>query len=158
MTFEDVERALGFRLPSSARRHQAWWANTRGSHVHADAWLRSGWRTASLDLSGERVIFLRDRPPPSASSPPAALAPTTSKGGETIEVPIDALTTSALKMVREKAGEDGNLGAAVADLLRELVIARRKDLLDWFTQNASGPTSDSVELIREAREDRFGQA
>lgn len=39
--FAEIERLIGDGLPMSAHRHQAWWANDP-THVHADAWLRTG--------------------------------------------------------------------------------------------------------------------
>ena len=61
-TFDQVEDILGFRLPYSARSHQAWWANEEiGNHSHARAWMNAGWRTSELNLTGETVVFRRDR-------------------------------------------------------------------------------------------------
>ena len=49
LDFTEIEKALGFELPRSARAHRAWWANeTRGSHSHARyGWISAGfWKTA----------------------------------------------------------------------------------------------------------------
>ena len=59
LSFDEIERILGFSLPNSARQYAPWWANTGGSHIQADAWMSSGWRTAQVDVPGERVIFDR---------------------------------------------------------------------------------------------------
>ena len=59
-TFRDIEAVLGTPLPRSARSHPAWWSNTT-SHSHAKAWLAAGWRTADLNLTRERVSFVRSR-------------------------------------------------------------------------------------------------
>ncbi len=57
-----MEDILGFRLPDSARSHSAWWENEEeGSHVQAKEWRKSGWRTAEINLTGETVVFRRDR-------------------------------------------------------------------------------------------------
>lgn len=57
-TFDQIERILGFKLPKSARTHQAWWANGKdGRHVQANAWLDAGWRTKDLDLKAGRVTL-----------------------------------------------------------------------------------------------------
>lgn len=65
--FRQLERILGFRLPDSARRHPAWWANNvTQSGRHASAWLLTGWKTEDLNLSAETVTFARtngSRPP-----------------------------------------------------------------------------------------------
>ena len=62
-TFDDIEEILGFALPPSARRHSAWWSNTK-SHSHALAWLAAGWKKSSIDMKGEMVVFERPRPAP----------------------------------------------------------------------------------------------
>jgi len=60
LTFKDVENILGFNLPASAKEHQAWWANSGGSHTQAiDGWLSMGWK-ASVDLNEQFVIFTKN--------------------------------------------------------------------------------------------------
>ena len=59
-SFGEIEAILGFRLPASARRHRAWWAN--GGHSQADAWLAAGWRTRSVDFGEETLVFERMAP------------------------------------------------------------------------------------------------
>lgn len=59
LSFKEVENILGSNLPTSAKEHQAWWANNGDSHTHAiDGWLSMGWRT-KVDLDDEVVIFTR---------------------------------------------------------------------------------------------------
>ena len=59
-SFAELEQVLGFALPNSARKYQAWWANEiEGRHVQARSWLDAGFETADLDLRGERVTFRR---------------------------------------------------------------------------------------------------
>jgi hypothetical protein len=74
LTFDAIERILGFALPRSARRHPAWWSNGSHSHVQAAAWLNAGFETAEVDIAGERLSFLPRRQPKAgddASDPPA---------------------------------------------------------------------------------------
>ncbi len=59
MTFAGVEAVLGAKLPLSARRHRPWWANNAERHVHARAWLESGWKVAALNVTKEQVTFAR---------------------------------------------------------------------------------------------------
>jgi hypothetical protein len=59
MTFGEIERILGFKLPKSAYKHEAWWSNNAAGHSHARAWLAAGWRTQDVDLAGRRVTFQR---------------------------------------------------------------------------------------------------
>lgn len=58
LTFAEIERVLGFRLPASARTHNAWWANQKnGKHVQAKAWLAGRWRTKEADVKRGEVTF-----------------------------------------------------------------------------------------------------
>ncbi|WP_139322877.1 DUF7662 domain-containing protein [Deinococcus marmoris] len=56
MTFSQIEDIIGKSLPASARKYNAWWANTR-SHPYSAAWLDIGRRTCELDLGEETVVF-----------------------------------------------------------------------------------------------------
>lgn len=59
--FAELEVILGFELPQSARKYNAWWANQSGvGHSQTAGWLAAGWKTAELDLVGERVWFIKD--------------------------------------------------------------------------------------------------
>lgn len=63
MSFEQIERVLGFKLPKSAYEHEAWWSNNDTGHSHARAWLSAGWRTQDVDLAACKVTFQRDGQP-----------------------------------------------------------------------------------------------
>ena len=58
LSFTDVEQIIQWRLPPSARRHRAWWANVQ-THVQAVAWLAAGWKVEFVDLADEFVHFAR---------------------------------------------------------------------------------------------------
>lgn len=59
MTFRDIEKILGERLPKSARRYRHWWANDKtGTHSQAYAWLAAGRKVVRVDLLDERVMFI----------------------------------------------------------------------------------------------------
>ena len=59
MTFDEVEKEAGFKLPASARLHQAWWANDRARHVQAKAWLDAGYESEQVDMKEGRLVFRR---------------------------------------------------------------------------------------------------
>ena len=59
MTFDEVEKEAGFKLPASSRLHQAWWANDRARHVQAKAWLDAGYETEQVDMKEGRLVFRR---------------------------------------------------------------------------------------------------
>lgn len=57
LSYSEIEGILGFRLPSSAYDHRAWWSN--GGHSHCRAWMGVGWRVDSVSL-GSGVRFRRE--------------------------------------------------------------------------------------------------
>ena len=56
LSFKEIENILGFSLKESARKHQAFWSNTR-SHSIACAWLDAGYKTINTNLNHEFVEF-----------------------------------------------------------------------------------------------------
>ena len=73
-SFKEVEKVLGRPLPTSARKHRAWWGNEdEGAHVHAHAWRDAGWHVDHAELDMEMVRFRRDEPfrPPAGMPMPA---------------------------------------------------------------------------------------
>jgi hypothetical protein len=61
LSFEQVERILGFELPASAAEHQAWWANNTRQHPHVQVWLDAGWQTVEVTAhqAKRQVVFER---------------------------------------------------------------------------------------------------
>jgi len=68
LSFDAIEKILGFALPGSARRHPAWWSNGADSHVQANAWLSAGFETAEVDISREKLSFV-PRPAAATTAP-----------------------------------------------------------------------------------------
>jgi len=54
-SFAELDRIVG-GLPESARRHAAWWSNSRTSQPHSRYWLDAG-RRARPDFNGSLVVF-----------------------------------------------------------------------------------------------------
>jgi hypothetical protein len=69
LTFDEVEREAGFKLPASARLHQAWWANDRARHVQAKAWLDAGFESEQVDMKAQMLVFKRVKTEPAPSKP-----------------------------------------------------------------------------------------
>ena len=65
LSFADIEDMIGEPLPASARKHHAWWANsrTKDSHTWAHLWLAAGWKRERLDLKNGWVEFERNDAP-----------------------------------------------------------------------------------------------
>lgn len=147
MSFTQVEQILGFRLPASARKHPPWWANTRGTHVHAASWLDAGWKTSRVDIAGERLVFRR------AAADFAGVADSGSAEG--FFVPLSALkpaTRRLLEDFRDEAG--GDAAQAAIAVLDAAAMERRRVLLERFASKSPAGASDSAQFIREDRDGR----
>ncbi|HEX2726546.1 MAG TPA: hypothetical protein VHN20_12060 [Beijerinckiaceae bacterium] len=59
MSFEEIEKILGFELPPSARKHRPWWSNNPHNSAMTKAWLSAGYRTEQVDMAGETLVFSR---------------------------------------------------------------------------------------------------
>ena len=73
MSFTEIERILGFRLPEKASGTRAWWSNNASNNVMTKAWLAAGYVTERVDLGSRRLVFRK-----SASSPLSGRTPSTS--------------------------------------------------------------------------------
>jgi hypothetical protein len=56
LTFTSIEDIISSKLPVSASKYRAWWAN--GGHVQANSWLEANWKVNNV-LLGEYVEFIR---------------------------------------------------------------------------------------------------
>ncbi len=74
MSFAEIERVLGAKLPPSATSHRAWWSNNPLNNVMTKAWLEAGFHSEQVDLNGRKLVFRRLRP--AAPSPASATGPT----------------------------------------------------------------------------------
>lgn len=61
VTFSEFESIISNKLPPTARKHRAWWANavSDSTHTWANIWLDSGWMVTHLDMVKEYVVFTR---------------------------------------------------------------------------------------------------
>ncbi len=64
MTFAEIEKVIGDRLPPS-QRIRAWWSNNPTNNVMTKEWLAAGFKTEQVDIEGRKLIFRRvgGRPP-----------------------------------------------------------------------------------------------
>ena len=58
MSFAEIERVLGFKLPKS-QEYPAWWSNSTSNNVMTQVWLDAGYRTEQVDVVGRRLVFRR---------------------------------------------------------------------------------------------------
>ena len=62
LSFEQVEKIIGAKLPPAAREHRAYWGNNAGGgHAHALAWMEAGWKVDSVNQKDFWVRFVRQR-------------------------------------------------------------------------------------------------
>ena len=59
MSFAEIERVVGTKLPPSAGSHRAWWSNNPTNNVMTRAWLEAGFQSEQVDLDGRRLVFRR---------------------------------------------------------------------------------------------------
>lgn len=60
MTFAEIETVLGTKLPPS-KLNRAWWSNNPDNSVMTKAWLDAGFKTESVDIAAEKLVFRRLR-------------------------------------------------------------------------------------------------
>lgn len=58
-SFAKIEEVIGGKLPESAYKNRAWWANDTIGHVQSKQWLDVGWRVASVNMTTQIVRFAR---------------------------------------------------------------------------------------------------
>jgi hypothetical protein len=71
MTFAEIERVLGFRLPHS-KNYPAWWSNNPTNNVMTNEWLAAGYKTEQVDIENGRLVFRKSVENVSAKSEKAA--------------------------------------------------------------------------------------
>ena len=59
MSFADIERVIGAKLPPKAQHHRAWWSNNPSNNVMTKAWLNAGFRSEQVDVEGRKLVFSR---------------------------------------------------------------------------------------------------
>ncbi len=60
--FEQIERILNNKLPSSAYEDRRWWDHEKeGNHLNPRAWSNAGWKVESLDVNAKWVRLIRIR-------------------------------------------------------------------------------------------------
>ncbi|HEX4303315.1 MAG TPA: hypothetical protein VHZ78_11010 [Rhizomicrobium sp.] len=62
MTFAEIERVVGTKLPKS-QKSQAWWSNSTTNNVMTQIWLDAGYRTEQVDVAARKLVFRRVETP-----------------------------------------------------------------------------------------------
>jgi hypothetical protein len=58
MTFAQIERVIGGKLPPS-QHHRAWWSNNPWNNVMTKVWLDAGFVTEQVDIDRRKLVFRR---------------------------------------------------------------------------------------------------
>jgi hypothetical protein len=61
MTFAEIEKVTGVKLPPSATRHRPWWSNNPNNSVMTKIWLDAGFESEQVDMAGRKLVFKRVR-------------------------------------------------------------------------------------------------
>ena len=59
LTFSEIEKITGTRLPPSARRHRPWWSNNPHNSVMTKVWLEAGFTSEQVDMTKRKLVFRR---------------------------------------------------------------------------------------------------
>ena len=59
MTFAEIERVTGARLPPSATKHRPWWSNNPRNSVMTKVWLDAGYASEQVDMAARKLVFRR---------------------------------------------------------------------------------------------------
>jgi len=68
MSFAEIERVLGFKLPKS-QTIRAWWSNNPNNNVMTKVWLAAGYKTEQVDIEGRKLVFRRDEAARESAAP-----------------------------------------------------------------------------------------
>jgi hypothetical protein len=66
LSFAEVEKILGFKLPASAYRQRTWWSNNPHNNVMTKVWRRAEFRSRQVDMEHRKVVFQRKKMPQAA--------------------------------------------------------------------------------------------
>lgn len=122
----------------------------------------SGWRSCQVDVPGEQVSFERVD---AAETAYPAMVEGMEEGEAAFlhrETPATAvvidrnqLSGAARRMLQDYCESEGcELDVAIVNILNDLALARRRQLIDWVRANAPHVPGDSTDIIREARDAR----
>jgi hypothetical protein len=63
MTFKEIEKIIGEKLPPSANVHRAWWSNNEQNSAMTRAWRLAHFRSTRVDMTAGKLTFVREHPP-----------------------------------------------------------------------------------------------
>jgi hypothetical protein len=68
LSFADIEKITGTKLPASAHKHRPWWSNNPDNSVMTKVWLDAGFESEQVDMPARKLVFRRVRGPEPATA------------------------------------------------------------------------------------------
>ena len=59
LTFREIEKITGVKLPPKAQHQRAWWSNNPSNNVMTKVWLEAGYESAQVDMNARKLVFRR---------------------------------------------------------------------------------------------------
>src|ERR1041384_4747372 len=59
LTFGEIEKITGVKLPPKAQHQRAWWSNNPSNNVMTRVWLEAGFESAQVDMEARKLVFRR---------------------------------------------------------------------------------------------------
>src|SRR3954466_6731397 len=59
LTFREIEKITGVKLPPKAQHQRAWWSNNPDNNVMTKVWLPAGFANAQVDMESRKLVFRR---------------------------------------------------------------------------------------------------
>lgn len=75
MTFGEIEKITGAKLPASAHKHRPWWSNNPDNSVMTKVWLDAGFESEQVNIPARKLVFRRVRKPGSGAARPPGEKP-----------------------------------------------------------------------------------
>jgi len=64
LTFDEIEKIIGDKLPDAAFKYRPWWGNEKGKESRqCNSWLSAGWEVGKVDLKAKMVLFRKTQTP-----------------------------------------------------------------------------------------------
>jgi len=68
MTFAEIEKVTGAKLPASALKYRPWWSNNANNSVMTKVWLDAGFESEQVDMPARKLVFRRVQRPKTADA------------------------------------------------------------------------------------------
>lgn len=154
MKFSEIESIINDNLPSSARKHRAWWSNNPSNSVITHAWLNAGFQTEKVDMSEQRLRFRRVM---RKAAPKERVSHASQPEILDTEVIIDLSNLSEKSrrwLEGEALGQSDIAQVILKAVERHASRMHRLAVIAKYEDASIGAGSDSLVLLKEGRDER----